>query len=520
MQNSALSDRLTATLVDFAWDEWAQMGVLSSPSSGRRWAQDPEALLLLTFEIARDDPRLFDEVLDWLARNEPLVSARRLRRLCADETDERLVGAALEWTAAQRGRHAPRQQEALPDASMEPLFRTGDLPALQRDPAFAAFGFHRAPAVRSGKSREPDLRAPINFAFRLRQLLGVGTRAEAVRYLLTAGVEASALEVSTASAFAKRNVYEALTSLHEAGVVTLAAKGSEQRFAVDPTRWAHFLGFDSTEIPVYRDWPALFGALRKMVRWLRDPELEGLSEYLLASRAADVLDELRPAVSAAGVLMPARVGGARSWQDFEETAEFILQSLSPTSTIGASGRFETVPDASGGYRWRLTGGTGRIVAISIETHSSEIAARAAVDRLRDGLDHVTFRAMSDAGSYRWGAVAENGRMLAISSESFATMRDADKAASVARTLIEAAAAPLGAASDTVDPDRRHVTPQPDGGWAVRSEGASRASSVHRTQADALRAARVLAKNSARGGEVIVHARNGRVRHTDTIARDR
>jgi hypothetical protein len=30
-------------------------------------AADPEALLLFTFEVGRNDPRLFDEVLDWLA---------------------------------------------------------------------------------------------------------------------------------------------------------------------------------------------------------------------------------------------------------------------------------------------------------------------------------------------------------------------------------------------------------------------------------------------------------------------
>jgi hypothetical protein len=44
------------------------MAVLGAPSGGSRWAQDPEALLISTLEVARDDPRLFDEVLDWLIR--------------------------------------------------------------------------------------------------------------------------------------------------------------------------------------------------------------------------------------------------------------------------------------------------------------------------------------------------------------------------------------------------------------------------------------------------------------------
>jgi hypothetical protein len=59
------SGQLTQQLVSFAWDEWAQMGVLTAPTRVSRWAQDPEALIVFTLEIARREPRLFDETLDW-----------------------------------------------------------------------------------------------------------------------------------------------------------------------------------------------------------------------------------------------------------------------------------------------------------------------------------------------------------------------------------------------------------------------------------------------------------------------
>ncbi len=42
---------------------------------------DPEALLLFTIEVARLDPRPFDETLDWLATNGTLLSLTRLRHL-------------------------------------------------------------------------------------------------------------------------------------------------------------------------------------------------------------------------------------------------------------------------------------------------------------------------------------------------------------------------------------------------------------------------------------------------------
>ncbi len=63
---------------------------------------------------------------------------------------------------------------------------------------------------------------------------------------------------------------------------------------------------------------------------------------------------------------------------------------------------------------------------------------------------------------------------------------------------------------------RHVTPNSDGGWDVQKPDASRASSHHRTQAQAIDRARDIARNVG-GGEVVIHDRAGRVRDSDTVA---
>jgi len=521
MQISALREKLTSALLDFAWDEWAQMGVLAAARPARRWAQDPEALLLLTFEVGRDDPRLFDEVLDWLVRNEQLVSVRRLRTLCNGSEDERLSAAAMEWVARQRRPRGPARQLEFDGDEAEPLFRDADFPVPRTDPVFRAFGFTRPPAEPTGKSRDPDLTAPINFAFRLRHFLGVGTRAEAVRYLLTADVDsATVAEVATSSGYAKRNIQEALTALRSARVATLASSSGEQRFALDRARWAYLLGLEPDEIPLYRDWPTLLGALRRVLRWLMRPDLEALSDYLRTSQAADLLDEVRPELNRAGVFMPARVGGERSWADLEDTVEYALLWLAPASAKGRPAAFEIVEDVSGGHRWRLTTATGRIVATSAETYASFGAARAAVKRMRSDPARLSLVAMPDAGAYRWNIVAENGRILAASSESFATFPDAERAARDARDLIVGAAPPSDAPSDVVNSARRHVTVRPDGRWQVQSEGTTRAASTHATQEEALRWARQQARNAPGGGEVVLHGRDGRIRSSDVVPQDR
>jgi hypothetical protein len=101
---STLSRRLSDQLVAFAWDEWEQMGALATPHRSSPWAQDPEALIVFTLEVARADARLFDELMDWLLINKSLLSVRRLRAMCIDETDRALVAASLGWLSRQRPR--------------------------------------------------------------------------------------------------------------------------------------------------------------------------------------------------------------------------------------------------------------------------------------------------------------------------------------------------------------------------------------------------------------------------------
>jgi hypothetical protein len=75
MKAETLSAEVVAALQELAWDQWSQLGISGAmPRQREERPADPEALLLFTLEIGRTDPRLFDEVLDWLALNEPLTT--------------------------------------------------------------------------------------------------------------------------------------------------------------------------------------------------------------------------------------------------------------------------------------------------------------------------------------------------------------------------------------------------------------------------------------------------------------
>lgn len=62
----------------------------------------------------------------------------------------------------------------------------------------------------------------------------------------------------------------------------------------------------------------------------------------------------------------------------------------------------------------------------------------------------------------------------------------------------------------------HVVPQGEG-WALKREGAQRASSLHPTQADAIAAGKELAKQQQT--ELVIHRPNGQIRDSDSYGND-
>jgi hypothetical protein len=325
MDVSALSRRLSDQLVVFAWDEWAQMGLLATTQRRSPWAQDPEALIVFTLEVARAEPRLFDELMDWMLVNESLLSVRRLRAMCIDETDRALVAAALAWLARQRPRARLSSRELTPAATtLQPLFRSGG-PVSKADEDFAAAGWARPPLLPSHKSRPPDPIAPINLAFRLRQILGVGIRAEVVRVLLTTDApRVNAQTLARSTGYAKRNVHEALVGLSAAGVVAAFTVGGEQRYIADRLAWSALLGCAADDLPAHRDWPQLLGAIRRILRWASQPELTTMSDYLQASSARDLIETLSQDLAFAGIPVYLSPSPENTMRELEVVVESVL----------------------------------------------------------------------------------------------------------------------------------------------------------------------------------------------------
>ncbi len=263
--------------------------------------------------------------------NERLVSVRRLRNLARDDADRALVGAVLTWLV----RRGPRVRLAAKGAAEGagealPLFRSASTPIREPDEAFLAHGLLRARIEPRGNSQPPDTSLPVNFGFRLRHLLGVGARAEVTRVLL--GIDAprvSVQVVAESAGYAKRNVHKALASLVAARVVDVVTLGNEHRFSAPRERWAALLEMPSSELPSHRNWPAVLLAMRRLSRWLADPGTEELSDYMRASAARQLVEEIAPWLQFAGVpVADSAASGAEYWDDFVSTVQGALRAIS------------------------------------------------------------------------------------------------------------------------------------------------------------------------------------------------
>ena len=332
MQISQIRDEVSEGLLTFAWRQWAQVGVSATVQGSDRWALDPEALILFTIGIGRRDPRLFDEMLDWMALNYDLLSTQRLRNLARRfPLPAGLVAAVIEWTRPAASPNTPLLDQASLPETGEPVFRHDVLGFVSKyDPVFGQHGFIRPPAVRSGKSHQPNPDLMVNLPFRLRHLFGPGGRSEVMRVLLT-WPEGSldAARIADEAGFAKRNISDVLTSLAASGVIRSTWAGNERHFTAHQQRWSTLLGLTRQGMPAFVSWVHLLPAALQIMTWLDDKNGTAESDYIVASQARRLMKQLERDLETAGadvpVLPPAH--GIDYMSVFAETINAVLVRL-------------------------------------------------------------------------------------------------------------------------------------------------------------------------------------------------
>ncbi len=292
-------------LLNFLWRQWSALGVAGQASGEDPWIIDPEGLLLLTCTMGRHEPRLFDEVLDWLGKNGSFINIMRLKRIL--RTEEFAGGRTLAAVAAclSKGTEALKwkllAESAQPSPTMEGFFIAAGgqpLPVLGKpELRFARYGFKRGPLRLRGYSQRFSPTQATTLALQLRALFGINVRCEIVLYLLT-HESAHPSQIARQAYFFERAVQGTLVDMSRSGIVQLRASGREKHYWLVQKHWAALLQ-RAEPLPEWITWPPLFSALERIWLKLSDPRLDTLEPLLQSSELRQLMVQVRPALARA-----------------------------------------------------------------------------------------------------------------------------------------------------------------------------------------------------------------------------
>ncbi len=327
-------------MLDFLWRQWSALGVAGGARAEETWVIDPEALLIFSLSVARYEPRLFDEILDWLVANAQWMDMQRLRGILRtkDPTTQRLVSAVAGFVA-QEARTYSRKWRAIgalnrTGTEAEMLFLTKDgerYPKPQKaSTVFRNYGFIREEFEIRRMSKPVIGNTRSNFRFLLRALFGIGSRSECILYLLTheAG---HPNEVAKAIGISAPAVRDTLVELAESALVLTRKKGKRTiEYWLSQKKWWQFLsGMDYEDVkkPIWLNWISLFSALNNAWEVLNEAQ-KAKSDYLRSSKLRSAMETISHEFAESKIDLPAMPGLEVPPEKYEQAFQnFIVRVL-------------------------------------------------------------------------------------------------------------------------------------------------------------------------------------------------
>ncbi len=342
MSHKGFRDIFIESILNFLWRQWSALGVLGESRTHDPWVLDPESMLLFTLQMGRYEPRIFDEVMDWLVVNGSWIDIQRLRGILRkkDETTKNLTGAVAAFLMKEADERkwknlsqSCRSQGFNGSGNGQPLFcEKGGKPhpiSNKPDPDFLSYGFNRPQMTVRRMTRQVPITGHNTLRFLLRALFGLGSRAECLVYLLTHdGGHPS--EVAKAIGISVRATQDALIELSRSGLVLTRILGKRKiEYWISHERWWEFLSKASiaeTERPIWIDWVALYSALSKVWVALNEIGKEGITDYMRSSKLRDSLGLVSSEFTRSGLDIPPIPGREVRPEAYEEVFEaFIIK---------------------------------------------------------------------------------------------------------------------------------------------------------------------------------------------------
>ncbi len=321
MKNSLKQFRtgLSEVVLDFLWSAWSHVGVMGSAVPSKSVIVDPEPLLLLTWGCGRQDPRVFDEVLDWLVRNGRWINVVRLTtlveedRACPPSLAGAIAAFMLRYDKSPKWRTLAQRYKPKKTSVSEILFQR-DGKALgshrQCDEDFLKYGWLRLPVSLRKQSQPVAFWKPAGLILKSRAFFGVNIRADVFAWLVANG-SCSASRLARELGYSQRRVQDTLMEMQIAGAFQVHHDGNRKEYSVSAQKGWQLLFDSEPEATLAFHWRAFARGISKIWKKTFSLKEEGLTPYILESELTKAADEAREDLVSAGVVLPPRM---ESWQ--------------------------------------------------------------------------------------------------------------------------------------------------------------------------------------------------------------
>jgi len=259
-------------IFDFLWQQWSILGVAGTTKPEDNRIIDPEALLLFSLSVCRYEPRLFDEIIDWLFQNGQFINVQRLGQIqkkydfnCAPQLSavaELLAKKAsyrLKWSGLSKKYYLKDKEPLFFDKEKNPL---------------------RGQINLRGYSQAFDMQSSACLLLRLRALLGINARAE-ILCLLASVKEVHPSEAARKISYYQKTVQTTLVEMALSGVILTRTSKKEKFYRLKPGVLDALLK-PQGQSPQWINWPPLLRTVE--ILWKRLSELSGQRiDFLLLS---------------------------------------------------------------------------------------------------------------------------------------------------------------------------------------------------------------------------------------------
>jgi hypothetical protein len=306
---------LSQVMLDAIWAAWSQVGVMGHSQSRAARIVDPEPLLLLTWECARQDSRVFDEVLDWLVRNGRWVNVVRLTTLLNEDQTctPSLAGAVaafmMQHDKGPKWRILAERYRPASGQPLVPLFQRQGKPLVsmndERDEVFARYGWARSPVFLRGQSQPMPGWTPTNLILKCRAFFGVNIRADVFAWLVAHG-HGTASGLARELGYSQRRVQDTLVEMQLAELFQTRFDGNRKEYSLDANKGWHLLFEATSDRAAWFNWRAFGRAVSVVWKKALSMKEQDLTDYLFESEISKALTEAQPDFTASGLALSTR----------------------------------------------------------------------------------------------------------------------------------------------------------------------------------------------------------------------